>query len=248
MHAQGSVEPSGSLGLRKIHGDGRIVDLGQAERRLRAGPPRRMTVGDVWRIIREGLPSRRASWRVNWWRIRNQPNLWRGAWRALLSAGMRMNSSFGVLRLRVLRGDGRVENLGVASMRVVTTAGVGAIIDAFQNLVELENFKYHGLGTGTNAEASSDTALQTELTTEYNPNSTRATGTQTENGANVYRTVATNTLDSGTPAVTEHGVLSQAATGGGTLLDRSKFAAVNLDGTQGDGLETTYDFTQNAGG
>jgi hypothetical protein len=108
--------------------------------------------------------------------------------------------------------------------------------------------KFHGIGTGTTAEAIGDTALVTELTTEYNPNSTRATGSQTEAAANIYQTVGTNTLDSGTPAVTEHGIFTQAATGGGTLLDRSVFAAINLVGANGDGLQTDYRFTVTAGG
>jgi hypothetical protein len=117
-----------------------------------------------------------------------------------------------------------------------------------QGTVEPEILRYHGLGTGTTAAATGDTGLQTELTTEYTGN-VRATGTLTEGAsANIFRSVGTNTLDSGTPAVTEHGVLSQAATGGGTLLDRHVFSAINLDGAAGDGLQSTYDFTLSAGG
>lgn len=141
------------------------------------------------------------------------------------------------------------EEYGVVCRKVITTAGVNFLVDAFQNSTELENLKYHGIGTGNTAEAAGDTALVTELTTEYNPNSTRATGTTTEGAsANIYRTVGTNTLDSGTPAITEHGVFSQAATGGGTLWDRSVFSAINLDGTAGDGLQSTYEATFSSGG
>lgn len=150
---------------------------------------------------------------------------------------------------RVIYGDGREEWLGLLSSKVITTAGVNFLVDAWQNLTELENLKFHGIGTGTNAEAVGDTALQTELTTQYNPDNTRATGTLTEgSSANIFRTVGTNTLDSGTPAVTEHGLLSQAATGGGTLWDRSVFSAINLTGANGDGLQTTYDMTASSGG
>ena len=137
--------------------------------------------------------------------------------------------------------------LGLASTRVVTTVGVNFIVDAFQNIVEVENLKYHGIGTGSTAEAVGDTALVTELTTEYNPNSTRATGTTTEGAsANIYRTVGTNTLD-GTPgaALREHGIFDQASTAGGTLLDRTVFAAITL--SSGDGLSSTYDLTLTAG-
>lgn len=146
---------------------------------------------------------------------------------------------------RGLRGPCRVEDYGVVSRKVVTTVGVGYIVDAFQNLVELENMKYHGLGTGSTAEAAADTALVTELTTEYTGN-VRATGTTAETSATVYSTVATNTLDSGTPVLREHGVFS--ASSAGVLLDRSVFAAITLDGTVGDSLQTSYSFTLSAGG
>lgn len=144
---------------------------------------------------------------------------------------------------------GHVTNYGVLSRRVVTTAGVNFMVDAFQNTTELENLKFHAFGTGTNAEASADTALQTELTTQYNPDSTRPTGSLTEGAsANIFRTVGTLTPDAGgTIAVTEHGVMSQAATGGGTLLDRSVFSAVNIVASA-DSLQTTYDLTLTAGG
>lgn len=134
---------------------------------------------------------------------------------------------------------------GLAGCRVVTTAGMNAVVDAFQNTVELETFKYHGIGTGSTAEASGDTALVTELTTEYQTDNTRATGTTAEGAsANIYQTVATNTVDAAA-ALREHGVFTQAATGGGTLLDRTVFALINLG--NGDSLESTYEITFVAG-
>lgn len=143
---------------------------------------------------------------------------------------------------------GLVTDYGVLGRKVVTDAGVAFIVDGFQNLVELENMKYHGFGTGTTAEAAGDTALVTELTTEYATNNTRPTGTTTEGATgNIFRTVATLSPDSGgTLAITEHGVFSQAANSGGTLLDRSKFAAVNLVAGQ-DSLQVTYDLTLTSG-
>lgn len=138
-------------------------------------------------------------------------------------------------------------NFGLASLRVVTDTGVAFIVDSGQNLTEMENLKFHGLGTGGAAEAAANTALTTELTTQYNPDNTRATGSTTEAAANIYRTVGTNTIDvAGPVAITEHGVFSQAATGGGVLLDRSLFAANNL--VNGDSLQTTYDLTLTSGG
>lgn len=141
--------------------------------------------------------------------------------------------------------DVLVEDHGVVSERVVTTVGAGFIVDAFQNIVELEIMKFHGLGTGSSAEATSETALVTELTTEYTGN-VRATGTTTEFSALVYQTVATNTLDSGTPVLREHGIFTLNAVG--VLLDRSLFGAITLDGTIGDALTTDYRLTFAAGG
>lgn len=136
-----------------------------------------------------------------------------------------------------------VEDHGVVSRKVITTAGVNFLVDAFQNTTELETFKYHGLGTATTAEAIGQTALTTELTTQYTGD-TRATGSTIEGAsANIYRTVGTNTLDA-SAVVEEHGVFSAASAG--TLWDRS------LTGTQtlasGDSLQTTYDCTCSAGG
>lgn len=121
---------------------------------------------------------------------------------------------------------------------------MGYIVDAFQNIVELENMKYHGLGTGSTAENQTDTALVTELTTEYTGN-VRATGTTTETSANIYSTVATNTLD-GTPgaALREHGIFSASTVG--VLLDRSVYGAITL--SSGDSLQSTYNLTLTAGG
>lgn len=149
------------------------------------------------------------------------------------------------LRMKVFRANGRVDDLGLVGTKVVTTVGAGYIIDAMQNLTEPENMKYHSLGTGSTAEAAADTGLVTELTTEYNPNSTRATGTTTEASATVYRTVATNTLD-GTPgaALREHGIHSAASAG--VLFDRTVYAALTV--SAGDGIQTTYDWTLNTGG
>lgn len=149
------------------------------------------------------------------------------------------------LRIRIMRRDGTTEDYGVVSRRVVTDAGAAAIIDAFTNTFELETFNYHGAGTGTGSESASDTALGTESTTVLDPNSTRATGTQSQPAANQYRSVGTLFFD-GDAAITEHGLFSQSATGGGTLLDRSVFAVLNLG--EDDSIEFTYTLTANSGG
>jgi hypothetical protein len=149
------------------------------------------------------------------------------------------------LSLTVIRANGQIQPLGIVCRQVVTNAGVAYLVDAFQNLVEPEDLKYHGTGSSGAAEAVTDTALGAEFTTQVTPDNTRATGSTTEAAANIYRTVGTNTYDAAAD-VREHGIFNRAATGGGTLLDRSVFGVLSL--ASGDSLQSTYDLTLNAGG
>lgn len=126
---------------------------------------------------------------------------------------------------------------------LIVTAGKNFLVDAWQNSVELEILRYHGVGTGTTAANVADTALETESTTILNPDSTRATGSLTEGAtANVFRTVGTVSFD-GSGAITEWGLLSQAATGGGVLWSRVVFSAINVSNL--DSIQFTYDMTVN---
>jgi hypothetical protein len=179
------------------------------------------------------------------YRLRNLPHLLRGAFRLVMAWVCGIPHFYGTVQARVLRADGTILDLGVISLRVVTTAGVNFLVDALQGIVEPEILKYHGVGTGATAEASADTALVTESTTALNPDSTRATGSLAEGGsANVFRSVGTVTFDN-SAAITEHGLFSQAATGGGTLLDRSVFSAINVIAL--DSIQFTYDLTLTPG-
>lgn len=244
MNGQGSTAPSGDLGLKVIRDVDSQAIRDRFDHIMAASqwPAKELSLREIAYF---GLPRKGLDERVNAWRTANFRHLLRGARRVLTARAMRTSNMYGSLYLTHITNNGDVIELGLASMRVVTTAGVNFIVDAFQNSVELEILKYHGIGTGTNAEASGDTALQTESTTALNPDSTRATGSLTEGAsANIYRTVGTNTVDASV-ACTEHGIFSQAATGGGTLLDRSVFSVVNL--ANGDSLQSTYDLTLTAG-
>ncbi len=140
----------------------------------------------------------------------------------------------------------KIRDYGLASLRVVTTAGVNFLTDAWQGTANLSTLRFHGIGSGTNAEAVGDTALQTEFTTQLTPASTRATGTLTEGAsANIFRTVGSNVVNT-TVTAAEHGIFSVAATGSGTLWDRSQFTGVGL--VNGNTFQTTYDLTTAAGG
>lgn len=152
----------------------------------------------------------------------------------------------GRLEIEVRKSDGRIIRYGTVSYNLVTDAGVAFLVDDWtDNTTDLTTLKYHGCGTGATAEDVGDTALVTESTTALNPDSTRATGTMTQPSANIQQSVGTLTFD-GSAAVTEHGLFSQAATGGGTLWDRSVFSAINV--ASGDSIQFTYQCTVSSGG
>jgi hypothetical protein len=154
----------------------------------------------------------------------------------------------GRLHASRINGHGGVDHFGLVSTRVITDAGVTFLRDDWNNNAQdFTTFNFHGCGTGTTAEAAGDTALVTESTTALNPDSTRATGTRSVPASNQFRSVGTLTFDADA-AVTEHGLFSQSATGGGTLWDRSKFAAINVVGANGDSIQFTYTGTLSSGG
>ncbi len=142
----------------------------------------------------------------------------------------------------VIRGDGSKEDLGLLSPLVVTDVGVAFLVDDWDNsATDISNMNYHDSGTGTNAESAANTDLQTPA----GP-TTRATGTKSQPSANILQSVGTITY-SGTLAITEHGLFSQASrVGVGTLWDRSVFSAINV--ASGDSIQFTYACTVNSGG
>jgi len=167
-----------------------------------------------------------------------------GFWRGLTRA----QGVLAVSRLyaTVYRADGRIERLGLISTKLITDLGVAFLVDDWDaSATDLTTMNFHGCGTGVAAENQTDSALGTESTTALNPDNTRATGTRSQPAANQYRSVGTVTFD-GTVAVTEHGIFSQSATGGGVLWDRSVFTAINVVNL--DSIQFTYTCTVSAGG
>lgn len=207
-------------------------------------------------ILRHALPTT-GNREIDAYRLGNLPNVLRGLSRVAIARAVKAPTMIGVVSGTVYRGCTYDElgsiisykeraHLGVISSRVVTDTGVAFFVDAWQNIVELEIMKYHAFGTGTTNEAASQTALVTELTTEYATDNTRPTGSLTEGASgNIFRSVGTLSPDASV-AITEHMLMSQAATGGGVGFDRSKFSAINL--VSGDSLQITYDATFSSGG
>ena len=127
----------------------------------------------------------------------------------------------------------------------IVNAGETALRDCFggtgtPTCTTVQNWKYHGIGTSGTAVGETDTGCLTELTTQYQTDNTRATGTQTNNGANVYRTVATNTVDASV-TINEFCLMSQAAVGGGTMWSRILIGPYSL--VSGNTVTSTYDLT-----
>jgi hypothetical protein len=186
------------------------------------------------------------------WKLRNglRPGFWMG-WLAVQLAKA-LTKLTGIptitssLAVRVKKATGEWIDYGMVCFRVVTDAGVAFLVDCWQGTLEPEIMRYHGCGTGVTAEAAAQTALVTECTTALNPDNTRATGTLAEGAsANIFSTVGVLSFDAGA-TVTEHGLLSQAATGGGTLWDRSLFAGIPV--VSGDSIQFTYQATFTSGG
>ena len=232
----GALGPSGGVTLQVIRpGSWQSDELRERLREYRPG-------SDLGRVVKAILTN----------------GLSMGAAEELLDALMRSVVYESSLRLLVIRHPdspfadprgGRYlrEDYGVVSRKVVTTAGVNFLAAAFRNVNEPEILNFHALGTGTTAEAVGDTALVTEWAGADYTGGVRATGTQSAPSSNVYRSLGTNTKASaGSSAVTEHGLLSSATVGAGTLWDRSVFSSVSL--AQNDSLQATYDGTFAAGG
>jgi hypothetical protein len=142
------------------------------------------------------------------------------------------------LRILLRRRDGTLIDYGVVGYRVVSSAFVAFVVDQLQAESSLfGDYKFHGSGTGTTNEASSDTAL------EAPDGQGRVTGSQTEGEPNEYRSVGT-IFYSTTLSIAEHGLFNDVSAG--TLMDRTVFTA--LDVTDGDALTYAYTMTISAGG
>ena len=229
----GAERPSGALALRVI------------SRAPRTGVPgKELTIRE---ILTYGFPQSGMDKDLARWKRSNLSNLWRGMKRIMAARVLNLATFYGQLALVKINGDGSWVDYGLVSLRVVTTAGVTFLATRLTDAnTSIGNFDFHGFGTGGTAEAIGDTALVTELTTQYAVDNTRPTGTPSNPSANVYQSVGTLSPDTGgTIAITEHGLFS--ASSGVTLLDRSLFSAVNLVAGS-DSLQATYQLTLSAGG
>lgn len=161
-------------------------------------------------------------------------------WAALRDTRPNSMELFGFLSAKVYRADGTVQDLGLQSVRSITTAFTKKLVDGFANstdAADLSNYKFHGMGAGSTAEATSQTALVAE-------SGIKVAGSQTH-GANseIYRSIITIAATTAF-GCREHGIFNTLT--GGTMLDRSVVTNITLN--TGDEVAWTYDLTCNSGG
>ena len=147
---------------------------------------------------------------------------------------------YGTLAIKHIKANGDIVDYGIVSCKKVTTEFVNYLAAIMvTDATSVGDFKYHISGTGTTAEANTDTALVTPIGTA------RTVGNQSS-ATNAYTSVATIAY-TGTSAVTEHAIYNEAyvsAQTDGTLLDRSVFAAINVVNL--DSIAFTYTLTISA--
>jgi len=159
---------------------------------------------------------------------------------AVIGGMLGVLTMYGTLSAKIIRADGTIIDLGPVGMRVVTDAGVAFLVDDWDDdTTDITNMNFHDSGTGdTGGELAADTTLETQA----GP-TTRATGVKSQPSANILRSVGTIAY-TGTLAIVEHGLFSQAAQGG-TLWDRTVFSVINVVNL--DSIQFTYDCTLTAG-
>lgn len=179
------------------------------------------------------------------WKARNFRNVWPGLWRHEMARLTKSNHMLATLRAVKFGADGQIVDYGLVSTQVVTTAFCTFLAaQLITDSTVIGDFKYHETGTGVGAEAIGNTSLtfSTEMVGDI-----RGVGTQVQGASAVaYKSIATITYDGTGGAITEHGVFSDTRANGGTLLDRSVFAAINVVAT--DSISFTYELTLTAGG
>jgi hypothetical protein len=130
-----------------------------------------------------------------------------------------------------LRGpDGKLKERKTCH-NLVTTVGKNGIADQLVASPSINKPSHMAIGTGTNAAAAGDTALQTELDRNALTSKTRST--------NVVTMVGDWAAGDGTGAITEAGILDAASTG--NLYARAVFSAINK--AAGDTLSISWTIT-----
>ena len=121
---------------------------------------------------------------------------------------------------------------------LVTNAGFAGVASRLNGAGSEAAFTYIAIGTGTNAAAVGDTALQTEITTNGGARASATASRVTTDVTNDTAQLVVTFNFTGSFAVTESGVLNAASSG--VLLARQVFSAINV--ASGDSLQITWKF------
>jgi hypothetical protein len=120
---------------------------------------------------------------------------------------------------------------------LITNAGHAAAAGRMSNQGSYSPFVNLAIGTGTTAAAATDTALQTEITTNGGARGAATASQTTTTVTNDTFQLQKTWTFTGAFAVTEEGILDSATTGG-TLLAHQVFSAINV--ASGDSLTVTH--------
>lgn len=121
---------------------------------------------------------------------------------------------------------------------LITNAGFAAMASRLTGSGGEAAFTYMALGTGTNAAAVTDTALQSEIVDSGLQRVVATLSRVTTDVTNDTAQLVNSFSITGTKAITEMGILNAAS--GGTLLNRQVFTAINVQ--NGDTLQITAKF------
>jgi hypothetical protein len=131
---------------------------------------------------------------------------------------------------------GYVDKLVISNL--VTNAGMATVAGLINGSGTPAAFTYIALGSGTTAAAATDTALETEITTNGGARAEAAVSLVTTDVANDTAQLVKTFTFTGALSITESGVLNAASDG--SLLARQVFSEINV--ASGDTLQITWKF------
>lgn len=209
---------------------------------LRLKPRRSLEVGSS-DLVTLGSPPRPTD-EVVAWRAANVPHLARGHERVVTARSNGLPHIYGLLWLSKRQRDGTIVDYGLASMRLVTNAGLTWLVQCFLGEEDILSLQYHGIGASDIPESPEDEDLVDELGQNYPIEDLRAVGSSTEVNDTTFRSVG-NCQVADDVSVREHGVFTHGTVGQGVLFDRSTFTTVPLEA--GEAIQMTYDLVLSAG-
>ena len=145
----------------------------------------------------------------------------------------------GKLTLTKAAADGTILETYGPYNNTIVDAGEDALVDAFQNLFTISDFRYLGFGLSSLAIVEGDTGCITELNTQYTADQ-RVTGAQGENASNIYEVSGVLTADE-SATIEEFCLFNLQSTPLGTMWSRVLTGTITL--TTSNTLTATYRLT-----